>query len=581
LTRQLRNAAAVIAAAAVVAVVAVFGWRQSSRAPAATAVRPGGDLVVSIRGEPRTFNRFAGRDQTTDLIAMLTQAKLVRINRATQEVEPWLAERWTRSDNGLRYTVALRPSVTFSDGHPFTADDVVFSFEAAYDARTGGPLGDALEVGGRRLEVTAPDPQTVVVDFPSSFGPGLRILDNLPIVPRHVLQAALDDGTFARAWGVGTPPGDIVGLGPFVLAEYHPGERVVFARNPRYWRVDAAGTPLPYLDRVTLEIVPDQDAEILRLESGQIDMTADTVRPEDYARLKRAAEAGRITLLDLGVGLDADSLWFNLKPGAFQGDSRGAWLQRGEWRRAVSMAVDRQLFAETVFLGAGVPVFGPVTPANKKWYAADVPHAPYDPAQARALLASIGLVDRNGDGVLEDAMGRSAQFTLITIKGNTSLDRGAALIRDELKQIGVVVDVAALDQPAVVQRFLSGAYDAVYFHLVTSDTDPAINLDFWMSSGSAHVWNLGQQTPATDWERRIDELMARQTASTDEDERRRLFNEVQRLFADRLPVISFVAPRIFVATSSRVTNLTPSVSRPQLLWAPDMIAMRGDPRRVR
>jgi peptide/nickel transport system substrate-binding protein len=247
LTRQLRSASAVIAVATVIAVAAVFGWRASRRAPATTSVRSVGDLIVSIRGEPRTFNRFAGRDQTTDLIAMLTQAKLVRINRATQELEPWLAERWTRSDNGLRYTVALRPSVTFSDGHPLTADDVVFSFEAAYDARTGGPLGDSLEVGGRRLEVTAPDPQTVVVDFPSAFGPGLRILDNLPIVPRHALQAALNDGTFARAWGVGTPPGEIVGLGPFVLAEYHPGERVVFARNPRYWRVDAAGTPLPYL----------------------------------------------------------------------------------------------------------------------------------------------------------------------------------------------------------------------------------------------------------------------------------------------------------------------------------------------
>jgi peptide/nickel transport system substrate-binding protein len=202
-------------------------------------------------------------------------------------------------------------------------------------------------------------------------------------------------------------------------------------------------------------------------------------------------------------------------------------------------------------------------------------------AKAGALLASIGLVDRNGDGMLEDAQGRPAKFTLITIKGNTSLDRGAALIRDELKQVGVVVDIAALDQPAVVQRFLSGAYDGVYFHLVTSDTDPAINLDFWLSSGSAHVWNLGQQTPATDWERRIDELMTRQAASTDEDERRRLFNEVQRLFADRLPVISFVAPQIFVATSSRVTSLTPGVSRPQLLWAPDTIAVRADPRGAR
>jgi peptide/nickel transport system substrate-binding protein len=573
--------AIVTAAAGVIAVVGLVGRRATRPASTTTALRSGGEVIVSMRGEPRTFNRFAGRDQTTDLIATLTQAKLVRINRATQDIEPWLAERWTRSDDGRGYTLALRPNVLFSDGHPFTADDVVFSFEAAYDDRTGSPLGDSLAVGGRPLQVTAPDPQTVAITFPSAFGPGLRLLDNLPILAKHKLQKALKDGTFARAWGVATPPGEIVGLGPFVLAEYHPGQRVVFTRNTHYWRVDAAGTPLPYLDRVTLEIVPDQDAELLRLESGQIDMTADSVRPEDYAPLKRAADAGRITLVDLGVGFDPDSLWFNLKPGAFGDDSRAAWLQRDEWRRAVSMAVDRELFAETVLLGAGVPVFGPVTPANKKWYSAAVGRESYDPARARELLASIGLTDRNGDGVLEDAQQRPARFTLVTVKGRTALERGAAVIRDELKKVGVVTDVAALDQPAVVQRFLSGAYDAVYFHLITTDTDPAVNLDFWLSSGSAHVWNIGQQTPATDWERRIDELMARQIASPDEGERRRVFEEVQRVFAERLPVIYFVAPRIIVATSSRMTNLTPAVSRPQLLWSPDTLAVRDGARPAR
>ena len=127
---------------------------------------------------------------------------------------------------------------------------------------------------------------------------------------------------------------------------------------------------------------------MLRLQSGQSDMTASEMRPEDYASLKRAADAGTVKLLDLGVSYAADSFWFNLKPGALAHDPRSAWLQRDELRRAISMAVDRQIFADTVFLGAGVPVYGPVTPANKKWYSADAPHTPHDPAGARALLAS-------------------------------------------------------------------------------------------------------------------------------------------------------------------------------------------------
>ena len=543
-------------------------------AQSGAALPHGGELLVSVRTEPRTFNRLAARDTSTDLVSLLTQARLVRINRVSQEAEAWLAEGWTRSDDGLRYTIKLSPNVSFSDGHPFTADDVVFSFEAVYDQRAGSALADSLKMGGRKLTVTEVDPLTVVVAFPAPFAPGLRILDNLPIIPRHKLEAALKAGTFASAWGLSTPPADIVGLGPFVVSQYLPGQRLVLVRNPHYWRKDASGTPLPYLDRLTIDIVPDESAEVLRLESGQIDMTFSTVAPESYAIVKRAADAGRVQLMDLGVAYDADSFWFNLKPGAFAADARAPWLQRDELRRAISMAVDRQLFADTVFLGAGVPVYGPVTPGNKKWYAAEVPHAPHDPARARELLGSIGLSDRNGDGVLENARNQPARFTLLTQKGRPSLERGAAVIRDELKRVGLVVDVVSLDAGALIQRILSANYDSVYFDPGASDTDPAINPDFWFSFGDAHLWNMRQKTPATEWEKRIDDLMTRQIASPDEAERKRLFNEVQTIFAEHLPVINFVAPRIYVAASARVMNLTPALSRPQLLWAADTIAVK-------
>jgi peptide/nickel transport system substrate-binding protein len=88
-----------------------------------------------------------------------------------------------------------------------------------------------------------------------------------------------------------------------------------------------------------------------------------------------------------------------------------------------------------------------------------------------------------------------------------------------------------------------------------------------------HLWNMMQKTPATEWERRIDELMARQIASPDEPERKRLFDQVQKSFGEHLPVIYFVAPRVYVAASARVTNLTPALPRPQLLWAADTIAV--------
>jgi peptide/nickel transport system substrate-binding protein len=572
LTRHSRQATTCIAIAATAA--AVCSCRPSSASPrvGATAASRGGAIVVSVRTEPRSFNRLVARDTSTALVSTLTDSKLVRVNQATQEVEPRLAESWTTSEGGRRATLKLRQDVRFSDGHPFTADDVVFTFEAAYNREAGSVQGDALQVAHKNLQVKALDRFTVEVTFPEPFAPGVRLLDNLPILPRHKLEGPLKAGTFATAWSLSTPLSELAGLGPFVLSQYVPGQRLVFDRNPHFFLKAADGTGLPYLDRITVEILPDQGAELLSLEAGQIDMMTSEIAPASYAPLKRAADAGRLKLLDLGVGYNANGLWFNLKPGAIA-DARAPWLQSDALRRAISMAVDRQLFVSTVYLGAGVPVYGPETPANRQWYWAGEPKTPYDPEGARKLLASIGLVDRDADGVLDDAANQPARFTLMTQKGRPDRERAAFVIRDELKKIGLQVDAVLLDAGAVIQSFLSAKYDAVFFGADKTDLDPAINPDFWFSSGGAHVWHLAAKTPATEWERRIDELMARQIAASDPEERKRLYDEILKIFAEHLPVVYFAAPRIYVASSSRLTNITPAVSQPQLLWAPERVAV--------
>jgi peptide/nickel transport system substrate-binding protein len=539
----------------------------AGRNPAGTA--RGGELTASIRTEPRNFARFGPPESTTDLVALLLHASLIRINRVTDDVEPWLAESWTRSADGRQYTLKLRPGVTFSDGHPMTADDVLFSFEAIYAA--GVP--ESIEVDGKRLLVSAVDPQTVTITFPSVFAPGLRVLQNVFVLPRHKLESALKSGALKSAWGLSTPPAELAGLGPFVLSAYQPGERLVFARNEHYWRRDDAGAALPHLDRITLDVIPDENTQLLRLESGQSDMTSSQLPAEAYASLKRASDEGRARLYDLGPALYPDCLWFNLKPGVFAGDPRASWLQRDELRRAISMAVDRRLFADTVFLGAGVPVFGPVSPANKRWYWENTPATPHDPQQAKMLLASIGLTERGDDGLLRDRAGMPARFTILTQKGRPPFERGVAVIRDELRKIGLTVDVATLEGNALVQQVYSGKYDAMYFNAYLSDSDPASTPDFWVSSGSSHFWNPEQKIPATDWEKQIDQLMHAMTVSTDMAERKHAFDEVQRIFVEHQPAIYFVAPRIFVGSSTRVGNVTPVVTRPQLLWSPDTLTV--------
>ena len=231
----------------VLAGIGYFGWRAArpaAPAPAGAAATGqavrGGELSATLRSEPTTYLRAAEARGTAagDLFSLLTDGRLVRVNRVTDTIEPALAESWTESPDHLTYTLKLRPGVTFSDGAPFTSADVIFTFQALYDPRVNSGLASDLKIAGQPLLVEAPDAATVVVRLPAAFAPGLRLLDNLPIIPKHRLQRALEEGRLSETWKVGTPPSDIVGLGPFVLTEHVAGQRLVFGRNPHYWRQD-------------------------------------------------------------------------------------------------------------------------------------------------------------------------------------------------------------------------------------------------------------------------------------------------------------------------------------------------------
>ena len=553
--------------------LSVGACRRSPAPAPESGPAKGGELVVSLRSEPGNYNRYFDASAAADVMALLTQARLVRVNRATDATEPALAESWDGSQDGRTQTLKLRKGVTFSDGTPFTSADVLFSFAVAYDA-PGSRLGDGVTAAGQRLEVTAPDPATVVVQFPTPFAPGVRLLDNLPILPRHKLEAALKNGTIQKAWTASTPLTEIVGLGPFVLVEHVAGQRLVFARNPHYWRRDQQQTPLPYLDRLIVEIIPDQNAEALRLESGATDLMSNAdIRPDDYARFKRLADQGRLQLLDAGIGLDPNVLWFNLKPPASK--DLKPWLRRTEFRQALSFGVDRQAIANTVYLGAAVPVFGPMTPRHGPWYSTDVPAYPHDPARARRLLAAAGLTDRDGDGQLEDGSGAAVRFSVLVQKDATLRERTVALLQEQLRLLGVSIDIVGLDQGSIGKRWVTGDYDSIFHGWQASATDPAMNLDFWLSAGNSHFWNPGQAKPATPWEARIDELMRQQVQTPDPAERQRLFLEVQRVFGQEVPALYFVAPKVTIALNPRVRNATPVPQMPQLLWSADTLAVSG------
>ena len=243
-------------------------------------------------------------------------------------------------------------------------------------------------------------------------------------------------------------------------------------------------------------------------------------------------------------------------------EGRSGLLNNDDFRLAISTAVDRRQFCDAVYLGACDPVFGPVTPGNPAWFLSDLAGAGPDPVLARAMLAGIGLHDRNDDGVLDDGAGRAVRMALLVARGRPSAARGASFLRDQLKNVGIAVEVTALDEGVLADRRKKGAYDAILDRLEPADTDPALDMRFWI-----------QPDAATEWEKRINEMMLKQATAIDRVERVQLFADAQKLRAQHMPEIFLGAPYTYVATSLRVRNVRPSGRHPALLWNADQLAI--------
>lgn len=540
------------------------GTPQDTGLSGTSAAVPGGTLRVTYSTEPTNYLRLAASTAPNLMLSLLTQASLVR--GTADGWEPRLAERWTISPDGLTWTFDLRQDARFSDGSPVTAADVVFSVRAALS----GPAAGELRVGGQPVAARALGDHQVVFTLPAAYGPGLTMVENLFILPRHRLEAALDAGTLPTVWTMNTAPGEVVGAGPFVVREYVPGQRLRFERNPHFFGRDGEGRQLPYVDGIDMSIVPEANTEMLRLQGGESDVITNFATAEDLASLRQAEAAGRVQLADAGPSVDVWTLWFDLRPAAPSAKDR-PWLQAPEFRRALSHAINRQAIVDTVYLGQAVPVYGPVSPGHGPWYQPDLPPIVYDLTRARTLLSSIGLTDRDGDGTLDDSANRPVRFSIITRSGVPHRERTVAMIQEQLRPLGIGVDVTALPANDIVQRFTSGNFDAIYFGALSSTREPSSG--FWLSSGPFHFWHPGQAAPATAWEARIDQLFQQQAGTTDQAARVKLMAEAQQLLADNLPAIWLVAPRQIVPVSSRLRGVTPQIFFPPVLWNAERISL--------
>ncbi len=538
----------------------------------------GGRMVVSAVAPPKTFNVMIANETTTnDILSGLVFQGLVGYDNVLQEVLPGLSTSWETSPDGKTWTFHLRKGVRWSDGEPLTADDVIFSSRIVFDDVIHPSAADLLIVDGVKPVFAKVDDRTVTVTLPEPYGPFLYVLSSMRIIPRHRLEKVYESGGFETAWGVDTPPDSIVGSGPFVVASYVPNQSLTLKPNPWYYKVDAKKRRLPYLDELVWVFVPDQNAERIVFGNGETDTYY--VRAEDFESVRAGAEAGGYTVTDLGMEFGTNFFWFN------QNDEKNekgkplvdpvklSWFRNRDFRRALAHAVDRESMVRNVYYGLAEPLYGPVPPVNRLWFDPEAPRHEYDLDKARALLASAGFSDRNGDGALEDPQGNRVAFRLATNASNKERVASATILAEDFRKLGIDVQFSALEFNTLVAAISSTFdYDVVMLG-GTGGTppDPVMMVNTLKSSGRTHFWNPNQPVPETEWEARIDSLLAAQMKLTSVAERKPYMDEVQRIWAEEVPGIYTVSKKGFVAVRNRFLNVRPSIFRPWAVWNADEI----------
>ncbi|MGF1566820.1 MAG: ABC transporter substrate-binding protein [Nodosilinea sp.] len=529
-------------------------------------------LVLSTLSDPKTFNPVLNQESPN--IFSFTFEGLTTTDGLTGDVIPALAESWEISEDGKTLVFTLRNGLKWSDGEPLTVDDVIFTYDVLFNPDIPTNSRDGFRIGTQGLlpQVTKIDEQRVQFLLPEPFAPMLRNTA-LEIIPAHILRPTIEatdsqgNPAFLSTWGTDTAPAQIIGNGPYRLAQYIPGERVIFERNPHYWRQDAQGSPQPYIEQIVWQIIGSTDTSFLQFRSGGLDLVG--ISPDFFSLLKREEARGNFTIYNGGPSLGTNFFGFNLNQASRNGKPlvdpvKSRWFNTVEFRQAVSYAIDRDTMVNNIFQGLGEPQTSPISVPSPYFAPPELGIRTYDynPEKARELLLSAGF-EYNLVEQLVDADGNRVRFTLITNSGNKIREAIGTQIKNDLEKIGIQVDFQPLAFNVLVDRLTDTLEWEAFVLGLTGGLEPNGGANVWLLDGALHAFNqtaAAGQDPlegwqAADWETRIADLYIQAAQVVDEDERFALYQETQQLTQEYLPFIYLINNLSLTAVRNRVKGV--------------------------
>ncbi|WP_102126326.1 ABC transporter substrate-binding protein [Deinococcus planocerae] len=528
--------------------------------------KPGGTYTLILGDSPQSLNYYGVIDNNLGLIAQQLFDGLVEFNYATYRVEPALAESWTVSPDGRTYTFRLRQGVRWSDGQPFTADDVVFTYSQIImnpEARAGDAASFKLD--GKQVEVRKVNPTTVQFVLPRP-SPAFLLQMRSFVMPKHKLVRFSQEGgakaaDINNAWPGNVAESEVVGTGPFRLSNYTAGQKVTLVKNPNYWKVDARGTQLPYLNQLEFLIIRDPQAQVAQFLAGNVDQL--NITGAQFPDLKGREVAGAPFKVTRSTALFGSPPFV-----AYNFDAKDPALARvfGDvrFRRAMQSALNRERIIDTVYNGlASLPGHG-VAPVNRDWYANTTRQlGAFDLRAAGAALDALGLRDTNGDGIREVARGKNLEFDLTYGTDSSVYPAIATIIQSDFAKAGVKVNLKGILSRNLLSTGQSGDWEMI-LHAFGDQPDPELRKPIWQPGGALYYWHRSLQ-PAQDggtpnlarmqpWERQIYTIFNDAATTTDRSKRKALYTRWQLLFAQNLPVTPLAKPENIGAISNKYGN---------------------------
>lgn len=525
----------------------------------------GGELVISTIGEgPKTFNPCNTKDATSSSMAGLMYDGLLTTNPRTGSVVPLLAKSF--EINGNDYIIHLRHGIKWSDGKPITADDVIYTYKDIVFKGLGNPSTmDAMMVDGKLPQLEKIDDYTVKFTTPRPFAPFLRQL-TYSIVPKHYFKPYSDKGesVFNAFLSPNTKPTEIVTNGAFQLKEYVAAQRVVFERNPNYYKINLNNEKLPYLNKLVYLIVGDTNNEILKFEAKEIDVLS--LRGSNVARYKIREPKSDYTIYNLGPDTGTLFLVINIngrkddKGKPYVSPMKHKWFANRDFRAAIDWAIDRKSMVQNIASGVAEPLFTAES-LNSIYLNKYIKGHPTDLSVSRDSLKKAGFYFK--DGILYDEKGNRVEFDLYTNAGNLEREALGVMVKQDLEELGMKVNFKPIEFNSLVNKLTNTHdWDMAIMGLTGSPLEPHDGKNVWTSKGSLHMFN---QRPANykvddrlDWEKELDEIFREGALKLNYNERKPLYDRYQTIIYNQKPIIYLYSPIRITAIRKKFKNIYPS-----------------------